>query len=75
LRSPAGADLLRRCSLTYYALYQRGQTLDVLFRSDKPSIIAGFLRNRRMWPDFWEFEGPGDGSEPGVTPEVEWQRD
>ncbi|MSQ24108.1 MAG: hypothetical protein EXR58_06105 [Chloroflexi bacterium] len=63
LRSEEGLDLLRRCGLTYYALYQADHDLRIIFRSEKPSIIAGFLRNPRMWPAYWEFSSP-DQTEP-----------
>jgi hypothetical protein len=46
-------------SLTDYAVYQRDLALDVIFKSDRPVIIAGFLRNKRLWPSFWEFEQSG----------------
>jgi hypothetical protein len=59
LRTPASAELLRKYSLIEYTLYRRGRDLDVVFKSEKPPIIAGFLRNKRMWPDFWEFTQPG----------------
>jgi hypothetical protein len=59
LRSDEGAKLLGKVSLTEYAVYQRGLALDVVFMSDRPVIIAGFLRNKRLWPAFWDFEQPG----------------
>ncbi|MBI4214118.1 MAG: hypothetical protein HY534_07410 [Chloroflexi bacterium] len=73
LESAQGANLLRRCSLTYYALYQSGSDLRIVFRSEKPSIIAGFLRNRRMWPDYWEFERAGESEDVEAwSPRFEW---
>ncbi|MPZ13344.1 MAG: hypothetical protein GEU73_02785 [Chloroflexi bacterium] len=75
LRSPDGAALLRKCSLTEYALYQRGPEMEIVFRSEKPTIIAGFLRNKRMWPPFWEFTGPGQSDVPADKPLVyRWTR-
>ena len=59
LRTPESAELLGKYSLTEYALYQDGDALDVIFKSEKPAIIAGFLKNKRMWPDYWEFAAPG----------------
>ena len=41
-----------------------GEGLDVIFKSEKPPIIAGFLKNKRMWPDFWEFDAPGETDTP-----------
>jgi hypothetical protein len=59
LRTPASAELLGKYSLTDYAMYQRDDELEVIFKSAKPEIIAGFLKNKRMWPDYWKFEAPG----------------
>jgi hypothetical protein len=64
LRSDDGRKLLGKVSLTEYSVYQKGRDLDVVFKSDRPMIIAGFLRNKRLWPGFWEFEQPGQVDEP-----------
>ena len=73
LSTPDGADLLRRCGLTSYALYRDGDDLSVVFRSAEPSIIAGFLKNKKLWPDFWEFTNPGqEGDVAGATPSFSW---
>jgi hypothetical protein len=64
LRTPASAELLGKYSLTEYAMYQRADDLEVIFKSEKPEIIAGFLKNKRMWPDYWEFEAPGEADMP-----------
>ena len=75
LRTPESAELLGKYSLTEYALYQRDGELEVIFKSEKPSIIAGFLKNKRMWPDYWEFEGPGESDVPADNPLVfRWTR-
>jgi hypothetical protein len=60
LRTLEGAQLLQRCNLTEYAIYQQGSDLEVVFKAARPSITAGFLRNRRLWPSFWNFIRPGD---------------
>lgn len=73
LESPAGRDLLRRCGLTSYSLHQQGDRLDVVFRSEKPSIIPGFLRNRRLWPEYWEFSQPGGEQDELGPPVFEWR--
>ena len=70
LRAPEGAALLGKYSLTEYAMYQREDDLEVIFKSEKPSIIAGFLKNKRMWPDYWEFLGPGEADAPADKPLV-----
>ena len=64
LRTPDTAELLGKYTLTDYAMYQRDDEIEVIFKSEKPSIIAGFLKNKRMWPDYWEFEGPGQADVP-----------
>jgi hypothetical protein len=64
LRTPESANLLQKCSLTDYAVYQKGLELDVVFKSDRPVIIAGFLRNKKLWPAFWDFSHPGEADEP-----------
>ena len=74
LRTPEGSDLLRRCGLTYYALFEIGNDLRVIFRSEKPSIIAGFLRNKRMWPEYWEFEGADGDPQEAEAPAFQWER-
>ena len=75
LRGADGADLLRRCGLTGYALYEQGSQLDVVFRSEKPSIIAGFLRNKKLWPEYWEFGAPGNEADLLPVPTFEWRRE
>ena len=73
LESADGADLLGRCNLVYYALYEALPKLRIVFRSNRPSIITGFLRNKRMWPDYWEFEGSADaGDFVNDTPRFQW---
>jgi len=76
LRSPEGMTLLRKYSLTEYTMYQQGNALEVVFKSDKQTIIPGFLRNKPLWPSFWEFEQPGASDVPRDKPEVyRWTRD
>jgi hypothetical protein len=75
LRSPESAELLGKYSLTEYAMYQRADQLEIIFKSEKPAIIAGFLKNKRMWPDYWEFEAPGQVDVPADKPLVfRWAR-
>jgi len=75
LRTPDSAELLGKYSLTEYAMYQRDDQLEVVFKSEKPAIIAGFLKNKRMWPDYWEFEAPGEADVPADKPLVfRWTR-
>jgi len=75
LRTPASAELLGKYSLTEYAMYQEGAALDVVFKSEKPPIIAGFLKNKRMWPDYWEFDAPGETDVPNKPLVFKWTRE
>ena len=59
LRTPESANLLRKLSLTDYAIFQNGSELEVIFKADRPVIIPSFLKNKRMWPLFWQFSHPG----------------
>lgn len=68
LRTPEAAKLLQKCSLTEYAMYQRGNDLEIIFKSEKPTIIPGFLRNKRLWPLYWEFDQPGQADVPTDKP-------
>jgi hypothetical protein len=73
LGSAEGRDLLQRTNLTGYAIYQRGSELDVVFKTRRASILAGFLRNRRLWPAYWEFDHPGEAeAEAGREPIFAW---
>jgi hypothetical protein len=75
LRSAEGVKLLGKVSLTSYAIHQDGLALDVIFKSDRPVIIAGFLRNKRLWPGYWEFEQPGQVDEPSKPLVFRWTRE
>ena len=75
LRTPESAELLGKYSLTEYAMYQDGSALDVVFKSEKPPILAGVLKNKRMWPDYWEFEAPGDMDVPNKPLVCKWTRE
>ena len=70
LRTPEAANLLRKCSLTEYAIYQLASELEIIFKSEKPTIIAGFFRNKRLWPLYWEFREPGQSDVPPDKPLV-----
>src|SRR5437879_3661729 len=76
LRTPESANLLRKYSLTEYTMYQRGSELEIVFKSEKQTIIPGFLRNKPLWPEFWEFAQPGASDRPADKTEVfRWTRD
>jgi hypothetical protein len=76
LRSDEGTSLLRKYSLTEYAMYQRHRELEIVFKSDRQTIIPGILRNKPLWPPFWEFGQPGTSDVPVDKEEVfHWTRD
>ena len=62
--------------LNGYSLAQQGDDLTVTMTASEPPPIIRFLRNRRMWPDYWEYISAGSGA-PDVPDEavrVRWQR-
>ena len=62
--------------LTNYTLAQDGEELAITLGAEEPTSVIRFLRNSRMWPDFWEYR-PGDPTgvgEPTGTVRVSWRR-
>jgi hypothetical protein len=62
--------------LTGYSLAQHGDDLTILLSSEEPPAVIRFLRNPRMWPDFWEFQ-PGSTDVPELPAEevrVRWRK-
>lgn len=80
LRSAEAGQVFSRYLLEEYRLVQRGARLEVTFKSKDPPAIIRFIRNRRMWPAFWQYEGAGSGpadeAEGGLPGEllVHWRR-
>ena len=65
--------------LTGYTLTEDGDALTITLAAEEPPPIVRFLRNGRMWPEFWEFESAGTGaptaSQTGAgTIRVQWRR-
>lgn len=56
LDSAAGRTALGRALLTGYRLEESDGRVTVRFAAAAPPPIIRFLRNRRFWPEFWEFE-------------------
>jgi hypothetical protein len=56
LDSPEGRTMLGRALLTGYRLAESDGRVTVRFAADEPPPIIRFLRNRRFWPEIWEFE-------------------
>jgi hypothetical protein len=65
--------------LTGYSLAERDGQLTVTLAAEEPPPIIRFLRNPRMWPEFWEFESAGpsgqDADGGAGTVRVQWRRD
>ena len=62
--------------LNGYTLAQQGDSLTVTLAAEEPPAIIRFLRNPRMWPEYWEYESAG-GDGAGVPDEavrVRWRR-
>lgn len=63
--------------LNSYSLAQQGDDLTITMSASEPPPIIRFLRNSRMWPDYWEYlsaGGPGD-SVPDDAVRVRWRRE
>ena len=65
--------------LTGYTLAEDGDQLTITMSAEEPPPIIRFLRNARMWPEFWEFEAAGPGGaaanpDGGGTVRVQWRR-
>jgi hypothetical protein len=62
--------------LNGYTLAQQGDDLTVAMTASEPPPIIRFLRNSRMWPDYWEYISAGSGSDelPEDAVRVRWRR-
>ena len=74
LASDEGQTTLGRALLTSYRLDEADGRITATFGADEPPPIIRFLRNRRFWPEFWEFESaePGQAVGPGARQRVAW---
>jgi hypothetical protein len=62
--------------LNGYMLAQQDDLLTISMAAEEPPAIIRFLRNPRMWPEFWEYDSAG-GSEdapPAESVRVNWRR-
>lgn len=62
--------------LNGYTLAQQGDDLTVSMAAEEPLPIIRFLRNSRMWPEYWEYLSAGNGAE-DITDQavrVRWRR-
>ena len=62
--------------LNGYSLAQQGDDLTVTLVAEEPPAIIRFLRNPRMWPEFWEYDSAGSGEDapPEESIRVRWRR-
>lgn len=62
--------------LTSYSLAQQGDELTITLAAEEPPPIIRFLRNPRMWPDYWEYvSAGGDAADvPEDAVRVRWRR-
>jgi hypothetical protein len=77
LSSADGAAHLSRALLTHYRLAEEDGRLTVSLSAGEPPAIIRFLRNRRFWPDYWEFESADPSAAPGelARVRVSWPAD
>jgi hypothetical protein len=62
--------------LTGYELGQQGDDLTVRLSAEEPPAIIRFLRNPRMWPNYWEYVSAGNEQAeiPADTLRVHWRK-
>ena len=56
LNSDEAAVRYAKYGLTGYTLSQQGDELTISMAAEEPTQVIRFLRNPRMWPDFWVFQ-------------------
>ena len=76
LSSPEGQRSLAHSLLTAYRLSEADGRLTVRFAANEPPPIIRFLRNRRFWPEFWEFESadPGQAVGSDAVERLRWRK-
>jgi hypothetical protein len=62
--------------LNGYSLAQQADDLTITLAAEEPPPIIRFLRNPRMWPEYWEYlSAGGDAAEvPDDAVRVRWRR-
>lgn len=62
--------------LTGYSLAQQGDDLTIAMSAEEPPPIIRFLRNPRMWPEYWEYVSAGGGAldVPDESVRVRWRK-
>ena len=75
LASQEGQTQLSRALLSGYRLVEQEGRVTVTLGAGEPPPLIRFLRNRRFWPEFWEFESaaPDAAVGPGGRQRVVWR--
>jgi hypothetical protein len=62
--------------LTGYSLAQQGDDITIRMSYEEPPAIIRFLRNPRMWPDYWEYVDAGTEAPalPADALRVNWRK-
>jgi hypothetical protein len=62
--------------LNGYSLAQQGDDLTITLAAEEPPPIIRFLRNARMWPEYWEYLSAGGEAAdvPDEAVRVRWRR-
>ena len=76
LQTAEAAEQFRKFLLSRYTLAQQGDDLTITLAAEEPPPIIRFLRNPRMWPDYWEYASAGgDAADvPESATRVRWRR-
>lgn len=75
LASDEAAAQYKKFMLFGYALWQDGADLAIQLAAREPLAFIRFLRNGRMWPEFWEYRAtPAEADAPAGEPRVRWRR-
>ena len=80
LNGDEAKEQYRKFLLTGYTLAEQEDRLTITLAAEEPPPIIRFLRNPRMWPEIWDFEGAGPAGDDGDAAEagevrVRWRRD
>ena len=62
--------------LTGYSLAQQGDDITITMSYEEPPAVIRFLRNPRMWPDYWEYvdAGTDEPEPPAEAVRVRWHK-
>lgn len=76
LQTDEAAAQYAKFLLTGYSLAQQGDDLTITLAAEEPPPIIRFLRNARMWPDYWEYVSAGAEAAdiPAEAIRVRWRK-